>query len=273
LLRYIENDLIVNGVTLHYYRTGGNKPPFVLLHGSADSGLCWSPVAEWLSEQFDVIMPDAQGHGLSERLTPDFKSINMADQAAGLIQRLNLDRPSLMGHSMGADTLVDLALRYPSIPSCIILEDPIWQIQPVPGQETPQQIKRREKMAQAVIGFSQKSTDDLIAERQRSNPTWSDEDMVRWAQSKKQFDSSLFTSARDRRFTYQDFVTRADCPTLLITAEWGMVAPETAQKATDLWQSSYPFRWVHIMRAGHNIRRDQFEKFKEAAGNFLELLK
>ena len=33
----------VNGINVHYLRTGGNKPPVVLLHGLMTSGACWTP--------------------------------------------------------------------------------------------------------------------------------------------------------------------------------------------------------------------------------------
>ena len=36
---------VSHGTKLHYYRTGGPKPPLVLLHGITDDGLCWAPVA------------------------------------------------------------------------------------------------------------------------------------------------------------------------------------------------------------------------------------
>ena len=38
-MNYTEGDVTVNGVNIHYYRTGGGKPPFVLLHGATDNGL------------------------------------------------------------------------------------------------------------------------------------------------------------------------------------------------------------------------------------------
>lgn len=55
----------VNGINIHYLRTGGDKPPGVLLHGLMTSGVCWTPVARALESNYDVIMPDARGHGNS----------------------------------------------------------------------------------------------------------------------------------------------------------------------------------------------------------------
>lgn len=59
MLQYSEGDVNINGIKIHYYRTSGNKPPFILLHGATDNGLCWTPVAEYLAGQYDVIMVDA----------------------------------------------------------------------------------------------------------------------------------------------------------------------------------------------------------------------
>ena len=39
-----------NGINIHYLRTGGYKPPLVLLHGLTGSGACWTPLARALEE-------------------------------------------------------------------------------------------------------------------------------------------------------------------------------------------------------------------------------
>src|SRR5581483_8179135 len=59
-------DIGVNGVRLRYIRTGGNKPPVVLAHGFSDAGLCWTPVAQALEADYDLVMVDARGHGFSD---------------------------------------------------------------------------------------------------------------------------------------------------------------------------------------------------------------
>ena len=87
---------------LHYYRTGhGDKPPLVLVHGFSDNGLCWSRTAHDLEAEYDVVMPDMRGHGLSARMRPG-DDVDMAADLAGLIRGLGLTRPIVGGHSMGA---------------------------------------------------------------------------------------------------------------------------------------------------------------------------
>ncbi|MFN2157062.1 MAG: alpha/beta fold hydrolase, partial [Anaerolineae bacterium] len=64
----------MNGVDLHYYRTGKEGgPPLVLAHGFSDDGQCWYRLATDLEADFDVVMPDARGHGLSARVRPGEK--------------------------------------------------------------------------------------------------------------------------------------------------------------------------------------------------------
>jgi len=47
-----------NGINVHYVRTGGDKPPVVLLHGLMLNGACWTHLARALEKDYDVIMPD-----------------------------------------------------------------------------------------------------------------------------------------------------------------------------------------------------------------------
>ena len=73
---WTQNDLLVNGIRQHYYRTGnGDKRPLVLVHGFSDNGLCWTSVARELEPDYDVIMPDMRAHGLSARCNQGIKWI------------------------------------------------------------------------------------------------------------------------------------------------------------------------------------------------------
>jgi pimeloyl-ACP methyl ester carboxylesterase len=54
-----------NGLQIHYYRTGGDKPQVVINHSAGDDGLCWTHVVKELEKDYDVILPDARGHAKS----------------------------------------------------------------------------------------------------------------------------------------------------------------------------------------------------------------
>src|SRR4051812_37942665 len=132
LPHWTQNDLLINGVRLHYYRTGqADKRPLVLVHGFSDNGLCWTPTARDLESEYDVIMPDMRAHGLSERVQPGEK-VDMAADLAGLIRTLQLRSPVICGHSMGAMIAYQLGVRFPELTRALVLEDPPWWLpQPV----------------------------------------------------------------------------------------------------------------------------------------------
>src|ERR1051326_8410001 len=103
-----SGEVHATGLRLHYTRTGGAKPPLVMVHGFSDDGPCWTPLAERFEADYDVIMPDARGHGFSE----DAEDYTPAAQAAdlnGIISALGLHKPLILGHSMGAVTTMTLA--------------------------------------------------------------------------------------------------------------------------------------------------------------------
>jgi N-formylmaleamate deformylase len=118
-----SGDVLVNGLRLHYTRTGGAKPAVVLAHGFSDDGLCWTPVAKVLEPDYDVITVDARGHGQSDAPECGYNMADMAGDLAGVIAELGLHRPAVVGHSMGGGTALALAGLYPDVPGAILLED------------------------------------------------------------------------------------------------------------------------------------------------------
>jgi len=270
-LKYTEDNITIKGIKIHYYRTGGKKPPFILLHGVTDNGLCWTTTAEMLAVDYDVIMPDAQGHGLSDRLNRDFSFRSRADQVAGLIKQLKLKKPVIMGHSMGASTAADVAIAYPSLLRAIILEDPPWGMTGPPKLEKRMEVdKPPVDMMQFLTGINKLPLEKIIEEGKKLDPSWSEEERLVWAKAKQQFDASLFKNMIINPRRYDELVADINCPTLLIIAEHGIVTREIAENAARLWKSKHPFKWVQIKGAAHNIRRDNFPAFRDAVFSFLK---
>jgi N-formylmaleamate deformylase len=267
MLKYTEGDVTIKGVKIHYYRTGGNKPPFLMLHGATDNGLCWGPLAENFVARYDIIMPDAQGHGKSDRLDPNFTFDSHTHQAAGLIEALGLRKPLVMGHSMGAGTTTNLAVAYPDLPGAIILEDPAWLQQDAMNPRNHEDIKKY------MLSLKKKTLEELKAEGRASNPKWDEAEIGPWAESKIQVDATLFDARLINPTTYKELVPKIKCPALLVIAESGLVAQATAEDAARLWKSPQPFRWALIKHAGHSIHRENMTGFLAAFYSFLKEIK
>jgi pimeloyl-ACP methyl ester carboxylesterase len=226
-------------------------------------------VAAVLALDYDIIMPDAQGHGLSDRIGPDFSSNSFGDQVAALAAGLGLKKPIIMGHSMGASTADEVASRYPSLPGAIILEDPGWVIPPPNTADNEGKRTGTEDFRTRSESLLHRKLDDILAESRRTDPAWSEEDRIPWAVAKHQFDLAMFSSGPRNWRSYTEIVPLIDCPTLLLCSEKGIVTTEVAENAARLWKSKHPFQWVRIMGAGHNIRREKFENFMTAVTDFL----
>ncbi len=270
MVDYKEGDVRIDGIKIHYYRSGGKKPPFILLHGATDNGLCWGRTTQDLTDRYDVIMIDAQGHGLSDRLDPKFSFESHTKQVVGLIKELGLKKPILMGHSMGAGTTANVAAEYPTLPKAIILEDPGWGMAMPNPAVSEEARKQQEAFRIHLAEIGKRRLEDIVIESRKNDPAWSEEERVPWAMAKKQFDKDLFNRMVLNPRSYEEIVAEIRCPTLLIIAEKGIVSKETAEKAARLWKSKKPFKWVYIKGAGHNIRREQYPAFKKALDEFLK---
>jgi N-formylmaleamate deformylase len=270
MVDFKEGDVKIDGIKIHYYRSGGKKPPFILLHGASDNGLCWGQVANKLAEKYDVIMPDAQGHGLSDRLDDKFSFDNHTRQVAGLIKELGLKKPLVMGHSMGAGTAANLATDYPTLIKAIILEDPPWGMPaPKPENMTEEEKKAAANFGGRLIELGKRRVQDIVMESKKMDPSWAEEERLPWATAKKQFDKDLFSRMVINPQPYDEIVTKIQCPTLLVIADKGIVSKETAENISKLWKSKKPFKWVGVKGATHNIRRDQYAAFMKAVEEFL----
>jgi pimeloyl-ACP methyl ester carboxylesterase len=102
----------VNGINL-YYETLGSGRPLVLLHGGLGSGEMFGPVLPALAAHHQVIVVDLQGHGRTADIDRPFDVRLMADDIAALIDHLGLDRPDLVGYSVGGGVALHVAAKYP----------------------------------------------------------------------------------------------------------------------------------------------------------------
>src|SRR4051794_25541382 len=107
-------DLMVDGLNIHYARTGtAGKPAVVLLHGFTDSGAVWAPLARDLGGDYDLVAIDAVGHGRSGAPDVGFNRARNVTDAIAVIDALGLERPALLGHSMGGSTAAGVAAQAP----------------------------------------------------------------------------------------------------------------------------------------------------------------
>jgi N-formylmaleamate deformylase len=268
LPHWTQNDLMVNEARLHYYRTGdGTKPPLVLAHGFSDDGLCWQPTAADLEAEYDMILPDARGHGMSERVRPG-EPVDMPSDLAGVIRGLSLERAIVGGHSMGAMVAFQLGVRYPELVRALILEDPPWWL---PEQSEMRPVDRHEEhpMAGFVRTIAANTLEQLIAQCRIEHPAWPEVVVQIWCAAKKRLDPNILSILRFEGSDWQEGLKTIACPILVFAADpekGGLITPAVAARVKEL---NSRVTVVHIAGVGHHIRFANYMAYMETLRAFL----
>jgi N-formylmaleamate deformylase len=266
---WTDGEVNVRGARMHYYRAGTlGKPALVLAHGFSDTGRCWEALAEALADDFDIVMPDARGHGLSERVHPG-ETTDMPADLAAVMRALKIERAVVGGHSMGAMVVAQLGARFPEMIHALILEDPPWWI-PEPGDQGSHSIGDNPGMAAWVKSLAEKTAEQLMAECRAEHPTWSELTVRRWCEGKKQLDQNFITTRDVAWDDWVEFMSSIPCPALLITADpelGGIITPRTAERIVEL---NPCIQVAHIAGVGHHIRFGQEQAYTQAVRAFLQ---
>jgi len=104
----------VNGLKL-YYEIRGSGEPLVLLHGGVVGITMFGQNLDLLSQKRKVIAVELQGHGHTADIDRPLSYEAMADDVAGLLKYLGIDKADVMGYSLGAGVALQTAIRHPEV--------------------------------------------------------------------------------------------------------------------------------------------------------------
>lgn len=111
----------VNGLKM-YYEVYGEGKPLVLLHGAFMTiNLNWSSLIPALAKNHKVIAVEFQGHGHTADINRDFSFESLADDVAGLLKNLGIEKADIIGYSLGGGVGTQLAIRYPLLVNKLVL--------------------------------------------------------------------------------------------------------------------------------------------------------
>jgi pimeloyl-ACP methyl ester carboxylesterase len=102
----------VSGRALHYLRRGAGQP-LLMIQGMSGTHRGWGqPFLAALDPDFDCIVYDHRGVGLSARVSDEFTLAELADDAAGLLSALEVESAHVLGVSLGGMVAQELALDH-----------------------------------------------------------------------------------------------------------------------------------------------------------------
>lgn len=284
-----------NGVRIHYYHAvpAPGKPVIVMAHGVTDIGLCWTTLTEKLQDSYDIYMVDTRGHGLSDPFTPSDDGDTLVKDVVGFVHAMNFEKPILMGHSMGAATVMRVGAEYPDLAQAIIMLDPGLP-RPGgaapggrgvgPGRGAPPRAPQREASApdnlsismnaepKTLVAQNNYSFDDLVATCGKKTPKWDIVDCQYWALSKKQYHGPYSTEAwqaMSGTMRTGDSLSKIPVPALVLKADASEEVRQANEEAAKVMQNG---KLVHIDDAGHNLHHDELQRTTEELTKFLATL-
>jgi pimeloyl-ACP methyl ester carboxylesterase len=268
---WTTNTVKANGLEIAYHRTGESteKPPLVLLHGYTDNSLCWTPVARYFEGEYDVIMPDARGHGQTSGPIENMAVDLLAADTAAFIKALGLKRPAVFGHSMGGMQTLALVADFPDLVRAAVLEDPPFMDAEsfTPSSDEQAQL---EQDAHDALAFRQRTLQERIAQGHADNPGWSEDELLPWAQSKAEYDPAIVPyRVAFRGYQWRDALAKVQCPVLLVAPDitvGGFVTEAMGQEAMSINSLT---EFAQFPGAGHSIHRDRFNEMMQRVSNFL----
>ena len=273
-VRYVSRNVVINHLRLHLLEWGEpGMTPLLLLHGGNQSAHSWDLVSLHLADRFHIIALDQRGHGDSEwARDADYGPDQMASDALDLLEEERLERPIVMGHSMGGMVTMRLTARRPDLPCAVGLVD----VGPEVSQRGAEQIRNF-----VVRNVEFDHLDEFIERVAAYDPFRSREHMERTARynlvqrsdgkyvSKSDrilHDPSFRRPSADRRDVADGFHAFAG-PTLLVRGERSnILEADAAQRfVSDLPNA----RLVEVANCGHNVHSQNTPGFLSAVSGFL----
>jgi pimeloyl-ACP methyl ester carboxylesterase len=267
----------------------------VMVHGVTDIGLCWTTLTLKLQDSYDIYMLDARGHGLTDPFTPADNGETLVKDVVAFVQAMKLEKPILMGHSMGAATVMRVGAEYPDVAKAIIMLDPMLGRFPggrPPGAPANDSASKRppastqvrpstapDRLSVNMVGSPETLVaqnnyrfEDLVATGRRQFPKWDSVDVYYWALSKKQYHGPYTNEAwqaMSGTMRTESALAKIQAPAIILKAD---ASPEVRKTNEDAARVMPKGKLVHIDGAGHNLHHDQLTRTMEVLKGFLSTL-
>lgn len=242
----------------------------LFLHGLTDSGRGWPEAVRHWGERFHVVSYDARGHGHSPRFTRQELDGHpgevMVDDAAQLLEQL--DRPVVVGHSLGGAVALTVGVRRPELVRALVLEDPaaLDPDEPLRGHAGP------DRVAGLAPSLSAPDEGALLRVRQAQHPGWPEPELLVTGLAEQQMDLDYLRLGEVKPTTvWPELFAAVTVPTLVVSGE-----PDDPSTCVDravergvAALSNPAVTMVRITGAGHCVRRGRPAEFYATVDRWL----
>ena len=114
-----------NGEVVSYMHIENGRPPLLMIHGNISSGIHFSPVIPYISQKYDLYIPDMREFDNSSHINP-ISSINeLSNDIYNFVCKLQLDKFDLLGWSAGGTVCMKFVANYPQKVKNLILVESV----------------------------------------------------------------------------------------------------------------------------------------------------
>ncbi len=271
---------VLSNPSISYIDVGKGEKTLVLVHGLASNAGFWRYVIPELSKHYRVIAVDLPGYGKSQKDAYPYSMTFYANQIKRLAEELKLGKFILVGHSMGGQIGITLALKNPELLDKLILAAPA-------GFEEFQQGQGDWLRSVMTKNGVKKTTEEGIRRNLAMNfYTWSDEwewmveERVRMIKA-KDFDEFAYAVVRSVNAMLDeptfDKIKNITLPTLVVHGKYDGLIPNpylnpgfTADVFNSGAKQMQNCKVVEIDNCGHMLQIEKPIEFTNAVLNFLK---
>lgn len=197
-----EEFVNVDGISTHFVARGDGHPAIVLIHGFGSNTYTWRKNLDGLADRFRVVAVDLKGFGLTEKPRDgQYHTAAYARHLEGFLDALKLERPILVGNSMGGAVALHLALTNPERVAGLVLVDSA-----LPGSAPP----RLDPPGEPVEAAEQAPATRPAGLRLRPNPL-----LLRALITRPMIERGLRSSFRDPAIVTPEMIDAYFIPTTL----------------------------------------------------------
>jgi len=222
---------VILGEREFFVREAGSPdaPPLVLVHGwSLDGEMTYGPLVARLGDRYRIVVPDLRNHGKSDWIRGSYTVADLADDVAGLLDAIGVQRATVMGYSLGGMVTMELARRSPHLVGRVVLA--ATAARPVPARRGPARVAFW--VGRAIARISTKEAAVLTTQVllrtgsiDRTHERWMYEGLRRR-------DGGLFYEAGLAAFHFdaRDWVGRLGLPAAVVIPTRDLLVPTAAQR-------------------------------------------
>ncbi len=249
-----------DGVNLAYLDTGSGEPALVFIHGWCCNQAMWAEQTNAFAPKHRVIAVDLRGMGASDKPDQDYDIDGFGEDMTWLLNEIGLQRPVLIGHSMGGVVTLNLLRKNPDIARAAVFVDA--GIMPFPEEFKP-------LIAQMIEGLKSPAHKDVATNfvkqflfRPESPADLRDEVTASMATAPQRVMYTALASTLDPK----------NCPAGELAVPSLFIRAASLPMTEGQIAERYPGMEVTTVDAGHFLHMEKPEEFNALLAKFLDRL-